>query len=119
MKNFSLQRQTVWETLKANPVHPTAEELHALVKERLPGIGIATVYRNLKALADAGLVLRLDGEDTERYDGNVLSHAHLYCEKCKRITDIPLPDQAVKSITKIKNCPFQLTFKGICGSCEK
>ena len=88
MKNFSRQRQTVWETLVAHPVHPTAEEVHALVKERMPGIGIATVYRNLNALAAAGMILRLDGEETERYDGNVDSHAHLYCEKCKRIYQV-------------------------------
>ncbi|MBE7091104.1 MAG: transcriptional repressor [Clostridiales bacterium] len=119
MKNFSKQRQVVLETLIANPVHPTAEELHALVQAKLPGIGIATVYRNLRALAEAGVILRLDGADTERYDGNPKDHAHFYCETCKRVTDISLPTACITALKKVQNSPFQLTFKGICGSCEK
>ena len=66
--------------------HFTAEEL----REKLPGVGRATVYRSLKLLVDAGVLCRVLLED-----GNLhyqLSHRghhhHLLCVECGTSQDL-------------------------------
>jgi len=56
---YSRQREIILNTLRTNPVHPTADELHEMVKGQDPNISIATVYRNLNQLAAAGKVLKI------------------------------------------------------------
>jgi len=41
------QRQVILEELQAVTSHPTAVELHELVRRRLPKVSLGTVYRNL------------------------------------------------------------------------
>ena len=48
------QRRVIMEELRKLKCHPTADELYCIVKQRLPKISLATVYRNLGLLADAG-----------------------------------------------------------------
>ena len=54
--NYSRQRDIILQTLKANVVHPTAEYLYAVLKEKEPNISLATLYRNLNQLSDNGII---------------------------------------------------------------
>ena len=56
----SLQREVIYETLKGTTAHPDVDAILAMIKDKLPGIGVATVYRNLRALVDEGRVVTLD-----------------------------------------------------------
>lgn len=70
------------------PLSP-AEILRA-ARGRIPGIGIATVYRNVKALVATGAVraVTLPGE-TPRYEaGDAQHHHHFQCVDCRRVYDI-------------------------------
>lgn len=40
------QRRVIMEELRKLKCHPTADELYCIVKQRLPKISLATVYRN-------------------------------------------------------------------------
>jgi len=53
----------------------------------MPGIGLATIYRNLEQLSESGKVIKLEG-DVKRYDGNVHEHFHYRCPRCERVYDI-------------------------------
>ena len=44
------QRQVIFEELRRQQTHPTAAELHEIVRRRLPRISLGTVYRNLELL---------------------------------------------------------------------
>src|ERR1700727_1931264 len=65
------QRQVLYEVMQTMPGHPSPEEVYARVKELIPAISLATVYKNI--------------------------HHHMVCSHCKAITDIdehdlgPLP----------------------------
>src|SRR5262245_1708026 len=75
---FTRQRAEVYEHLRAVESHPTAEQIFASVRRRIPNISLATVYKALDALVDAGLAARLADEagGAVRYDGKPEPHYH-------------------------------------------
>ena len=44
------QRAVILEVLRSDKCHHTAEEIFELARLKLPGISLATVYNNLRAL---------------------------------------------------------------------
>lgn len=125
--NYSKQREIIYDTLKNNAIHPTAENLYSIIKKEQPNtnLGIATVYRNLNKMADCGIIKRIEGlEDCEHFDHNTHNHYHFICEKCKRVFDIEAdiaPEITEKTQYKtgfiINN--HDIVFKGICKDCQK
>lgn len=85
------QRQLIYDIIKQSPVHLTAEEIYKTAKTQQPSIAIATVYRNLKLMEQAGEVckVRLYGKP-DRYDKLTEPHQHLICSHCGRLEDIHL-----------------------------
>ena len=57
--NYSKQRELILAIVKNTKVHPTAEWVYQEAKKEMPSIGIATVYRNLNALAERGEFKRI------------------------------------------------------------
>ncbi|MBQ9057806.1 MAG: transcriptional repressor [Atopobiaceae bacterium] len=85
----SSQRDAVWEWIRDRHDHPSVEEVCQGVRQTLPGIGLATVYRNLAALEEQGKVrsVSIDGGPV-RYDPIVGDHAHFNCVRCGRVYDL-------------------------------
>jgi Fur family peroxide stress response transcriptional regulator len=89
---FTRQRAAVYDFLSATTMHPTAEQVFAAVRQTVPNISLATVYKALDALCAANLAAKLaDGTGTTRYDGHSEPHYHLRCLKTGEIRDLPLP----------------------------
>ena len=80
-------RRVVLEVVRGTDSHPTAEQVHELVRRRLPRVSLGTVYRNLRLLVAEGLVNELTGPHA-RFDGNVSDHHHFTCLGCGRIADV-------------------------------
>jgi Fe2+ or Zn2+ uptake regulation protein len=88
---YTRQRAAVYDHLCAAASHPTAEQLFSRVREEIPNISLATVYKALEALVDAGVATRLgDGSGPARYDGRGEAHYHFRCERTGEIIDLPL-----------------------------
>jgi Fe2+ or Zn2+ uptake regulation protein len=65
------------------------------VRRQVPNISLATVYKALEALVDAGVAHRLaDDAGPARYDGRSDAHYHLRCERTGQVEDLPLPYDA-------------------------
>ena len=79
---FTRQRAAVYAHLRSVSSHPTAEQVFAAVRQDIPHISLATVYKALEALVSAGQA---------RYDGRSEAHYHLRCEGTGEIRDLPLP----------------------------
>jgi Fe2+ or Zn2+ uptake regulation protein len=80
-------RHAVLEVVRGVESHPTAEEVHRLVRRRLPGVSLGTIYRNLWVLVGEGLLKELPGPHA-RFDANTRPHHHFLCERCGRIIDV-------------------------------
>jgi Fe2+ or Zn2+ uptake regulation protein len=90
---FTRQRAEVFAYLHRATGHPTAEQVFAAVRQRLPNISLATVYKALEALVDANLAARLADHagGPVRYDGRAQPHYHLRCESTGELRDLELP----------------------------
>src|ERR1700760_3885906 len=85
------QRRAVYDALMVQRDHPTAVEVFMRVKGRMPSISLATVYNCLETLTDCGLVKAVNHErEPSRYCPNLADHAHLFCDSCGGVMDIPL-----------------------------
>ncbi len=121
--NYSRQREVILQTLKSNVVHPTAEYLYGVLKEKEPNISLATLYRNLNQLAENDIIKKIDGlESSSHYDHNTHEHYHFICEKCKRVYDISA-DVAPDVIRKTEESTgflvkkHDIVFSGLCKDC--
>ncbi len=91
------QRLAIFEALAASRAHPSAEQLHTLVKKSNPSLSLATIYKNLEALRAIGAVSDVNPLHAEgRYEaalpgtGAGESHHHLVCTRCHAVCDLPL-----------------------------
>lgn len=83
------QRQVILDELCASKEHPTAAELFAMVRKRLPRVSLGTVYRNLEVLHQDGLILKLETSGNEaRFDGTTTPHYHVRCTACGCVRDL-------------------------------
>lgn len=112
-------RQAFEET--ARPMSP-AEVLEA-AKSRAPGLGIATVYRALKDLADEGWLVpvELPGESTRYEISGKPHHHHFCCRKCKQVFEMP---DCTDTYTTHVPAGFvleshEVVFYGLCPPCSK
>ena len=118
--NYSKQREIVYNTLKENVVHPTAEYVYDVLKKDNPNISLATVYRNLNQLAKLGKIKKIEGlEQSVHYDHNTHEHYHFICDSCKKVYDIDA------SITFDENTQqeftihgYDIAFHGLCKNCQ-
>jgi Fur family peroxide stress response transcriptional regulator len=93
------QRRAILEVLIGNTPHPTAEQIHGLVKEHMPDISLATVYNTLRELTEMQALCELNvGHGGRHYDISPEDHAHSVCLKCGRIEDVPADFEKVKSL---------------------
>lgn len=96
--------------------------MYLSLKNEIPDISLATVYRNLSVLESEGKIQRISCNGTARYDANKSLHAHFVCEVCGRVTDIESPghnlieefSQKFEGTIKSQS----LIFGGICPECK-
>jgi Fur family transcriptional regulator, ferric uptake regulator len=84
------QRLTVAAELMRERDDVTAQELHARLRRRGERLGLATVYRTLSLLSEAGAVDSLahhPGELCYRWCGDE-HHHHLVCSRCHRVVEL-------------------------------
>ncbi|WP_287372464.1 Fur family transcriptional regulator [Oceanithermus sp.] len=77
------QRVAVWSDFAD---HPGSTIREAAARLQRSGIGQATVYRAVRALEEAGLIVRFAAPHGEVRFAAVLDHAHLLvCERCGHV----------------------------------
>ncbi len=85
---FTAQREVIIaEFLKAGG-HISAEELFRIVKKKAAGVGLASVYRTINSLVEAGLAVErrfLDRTSVYELHEPGRHHDHLICMRCRKI----------------------------------
>lgn len=111
--------------LRKHRIHPTADELYALVRAENPTISLASVYRNLNQLVESGSVMRISiPGQADRFDDKNDGHQHMICLQCGAITDLPcsaMPDICahVAGETGLSIYAYSMVFYGACKACDK
>lgn len=87
------QRTAVVAALDSASGFCSAQEIHALLEGRGEQVALATVYRTLQRLADAGEVdlLRAEGGETTYRRCSGTHHHHLVCRGCGATVEVEGP----------------------------
>jgi len=89
---YSRPREAILAYLREEDRHVSAESLYLELKRRGEDLSLSTVYLNLAALTEAGLVCEFKGANGESlYDSNVTPHYHVVCKETGEILDVPAP----------------------------
>lgn len=111
------QRMVIAEFLLNTCDHPTADEVHLAVADKLPvALSRATIYNTLNCLKDAGVLREVLTEPGKiRYDSNLSEHHHFVDIKTGKVVD--LPAEKVEQLGKLLDKKFkvhgvQVTFFG-------
>lgn len=118
---YSRQRATILDELAKNRIHPTAEEIYLLTRERIPNISLGTVYRNLKFLLDEGKIIGFTVDGKEHFDIDTKPHLHKFCKNCGSIEDEFFNSDLLNNLKKeldnfsVKN----IIIEGFCKNCRE
>jgi Fur family ferric uptake transcriptional regulator len=118
------QREIILKELQDSHQHLTADELYERVKKVMPRISLATVYRNLETLSEAGIIGKLEISGRQkRFDYDVQPHDHIYCLKCHRVDNIEFDRNLVNTSAVASDRGYRITgyrveFRGICAACR-
>ena len=123
-RRHTRQKQIIQKIIEGPGKHMNAEEVMAVLKREEPGIGIATVYRNLNLLCEEGVIQKISGQGRSFYDGNPAPHDHLYCTCCGEIFDIVITEmkeveEEAARLTGAVIISHHTAFEGICQNCQK
>jgi len=119
----TLQKQLIMNAVSELDIHANAEQVFEYITEKHPSISKATVYRNLKQMAEDGQLLDIGiFNGATHYDHNRHDHHHFICEKCQRIFDVECDISEIRSRVKYAEAmeiiEINLSFKGHCGDCK-
>jgi Fe2+ or Zn2+ uptake regulation protein len=122
LKN-TIQRAKIIEYLKSVKTHPKAEEVYTALRKDIPGISLATVYRNLNLLTDHGDIIKLELNGKSHFDGQACNHVHCICTRCGKIIDEMREDVVKQALLKVKSNDFTpscatVIIKGYCKKCN-
>ncbi len=123
-------RLRIFELLYQENRHYTPDEMLAVLKERGHAMSAATLYQNLRQLADRGILVKLVGPNgVLRYDANISSHDHIVCSVCNRMVDVATDgpkaslyprelSAAVSDLSQWQVTGNQIEYRGICPVCR-
>ena len=113
-------RELILKLIQQSSGHLTAEQIFLQAKEIKPAIVMATVYNNLAALVEDGLIrkVKVYGQ-ADRYDKALSPHDHLICDRCGRLADITIGDFAAELEQKlgVHVESYELNVHYICEEC--
>ncbi len=117
------QRLCIFNLLKNNHDHPSAEEIFNRALETHPSISFTTVYKTLQTLRDLGEIDELTIDPVRvHYDPDTSDHAHTFCTACRKIEDfIPEYPSTFRSMinSKVDGFIVRTTHSYLSGLCEK
>jgi Fe2+ or Zn2+ uptake regulation protein len=119
------QRSVILETVAHASGHPTATDVFQQAQDRLPGLNLATVYRALEALQDAGLVDSIasgSGQTGFALRDHDHPHHHLVCTSCGGEWEVGAETITALATSLRRRHGFRLrtdhlTLTGLCRAC--
>jgi len=117
------QRTLVWDVLRQQDSHMSAEDVCARVQQQFPHINMSTVYRTLELLVALGLVRETHLGPTRRFFEveEEIPHHHLVCDRCGEVAHLHDEDLGTLDPLLRHERGFavrELTVFGRCRNCQ-
>ena len=122
------QRQVLYEVMLGMDGHPSPEEVYVAVRQKIPAISLATVYKNIHLFVESGVLREVSmHHGSQRVEMNEREHHHLVCSQCKAIEDfeggdceggtieVPVRGRLVGGFL-VERCSVDLI--GVCAKCQ-
>lgn len=116
----SRQRRYILELLWERQEHLSARDIYDLLNQQGKEIGHTSVYQNLEALSEQGIIECVEKSDGRLYGNISDSHSHVNCLNTNQIIDVhvDLPEELLKRIeaeTGVKITDYRIDFFGYKG----
>jgi len=117
------QRAVIYREIMESRNHPSPESIYERVRAQIPSLSLATVYKNIHAFLEAGLLREVSPfHGALRLEGTMEDHHHLVCTRCKKIVDIEPADLAPVELRRplpagFKVLRYTVEFQGVCPAC--
>ena len=112
----SAQRVAVADYVLGTGAHPSAEQVWAEVRARLPVISRATVYNTLNLFVRRGLLRQVQlGEGRTGFDPNLEPHHHFIDEATGLVVDVPWDALEVRRVDALRGLEvreYQVVLRG-------
>ena len=122
-KHFK-KRDAILDYLRQSKAHPSAETIYTDLKQQIPDLSMATVYRNLTRFRQEGLIQCVATvKGVERFDANTDPHVHFICRHCAAVIDLHemhIPPQLIEEAAALTGGQIDLcslSFTGLCREC--
>jgi Fur family ferric uptake transcriptional regulator len=120
------QKRAVAALLADTGEFSSAQDLHARLKDAGEKVGLATIYSQLRSLADAGEIDSVRGDTGEtlyRRCDLVSHHHHLVCRRCGHAVELDTPEveswaRRVGGRYGFRHLDHVLEITGICDRCS-
>jgi Fur family peroxide stress response transcriptional regulator len=117
------QRLEIFKELMAATDHPSAEEVHRRLQERMPTVALDTVYRTLATFDELGIARKLHlANKRNLFDTNLAPHHHFICDRCRKVEDVYWPEfdrtdlpAEISGIGRVRLRHLEL--HGLCSAC--
>src|SRR4051812_14490062 len=117
------QRQAIRDAIGDAGVPLSPREILEQAQSRVDGLGMATVYRTLKLLADAGVVqvVEIPGESARYELAGKGHHHHFYCKECGKVFEVEGCVGDFSSLTPrgFRLDAHELVLFGQCSTCSR
>ncbi len=110
----------VWDVLRAQDAHLSAEQICTRVQQTFPNVNLSTVYRTVELLVGLGLVRETHlGPGTRLFEvEEEVPHHHLVCEVCGTVVHIHEEDLGGLADALERAQRFSIREVAVFGRCE-
>jgi len=119
------QRRAVGEVLAGSTDFRSAQSIHDALRQAGEKVGLATVYRALQAMVDAGEVdaIQAAGGETVYRQCSDVHHHHLVCRRCGRTVEVtgPAVERWTTAVAKehdFTEVSHTIELFGVCADCQ-
>lgn len=114
---LSRQRRYILELLWQDQMHLSAREIYDRLNRQGKDIGHTSVYQNLEALSEQGIIECIERADGRLYGNISDAHSHVNCLDSQEIIDVhvELPAELLQQIeaqTGVKISEYRIDFYG-------
>ena len=123
MERFTRQRTAIYAVVAGAQRPLSPQEILETAHVSVEGLGLATVYRNLKALLEDGAieVVQLPGESPRYEPAGQSHHHHFQCTQCARVFDVHACPGDLQGLAPqgFQVQRHELTLYGLCADCAQ